>query len=128
MPFSGLEDRKVLFVDDDAELCESMTEALEAEGLEPICATRDQEAEEALRRHQGRFAVVVVDINLRTGTTGFDVARYARSINPRLPVLFISGLPSPGMSRFGVEGAAFLEKPFSPSELVSALGALLEQG
>ncbi|MDB5443590.1 MAG: hypothetical protein JWP73_1966, partial [Phenylobacterium sp.] len=65
----------VLLVEDEADIAELITEALQAAGLEVRGAVSDEAAYEALEREAGRFAVLVTDINLGVGTTGFDVAR-----------------------------------------------------
>jgi CheY-like chemotaxis protein len=60
--------------------------------------------------------VLVADINLGKGTTGFDVARRARQLNPDIKVIYITGQAAQ-VGKFGVEDAEMFPKPFSPVEL-----------
>jgi DNA-binding response OmpR family regulator len=68
----------------------------------------------------------VLDVNLGRGTTGFDVARYGRRLNPTIPVIFITGQPQESVDKFGVAGAVMLEKPFDLPSLLSTLREMIE--
>jgi CheY-like chemotaxis protein len=111
----------VLIVEDEPDVCELITEILEGAGFDAHCVSNDRAAYSALAAVQ-RYAAVLVDVNLGEGTTGFDVARFARQLNPRLPVIYVSGAASPGSFKaFGVPDSIFLQKPFTPHELVAAV-------
>ena len=72
------------------------------------------------------FACMIVDVNLGAGTTGYDVARFARRIDPQLPVLYVSGQTSDAsVQANGVVGALFLAKPFTPGELLEHIHVLV---
>jgi len=115
----------VLVVEDEPQICELVSDILSAEGLQPHCVQRDDEAYAALRSHR-QFACMVVDVNLGVGTTGYDVARFARTLDAGLPIIFVSGESSERSFRAnGVTGALFLPKPFSPAELLERLHMLI---
>jgi DNA-binding response OmpR family regulator len=85
----------------------------------------DRQAYEALRREDA-FDCMVVDVNLGEGTTGYDVARFARRIDPALPVLYVSGQTSPAsLKAHGVRGSLFVSKPFTPRELLERVHVLV---
>jgi DNA-binding response OmpR family regulator len=68
------------------------------------------------------IAALVVDINLGAGTTGFDVARFARQVVSQLPILYVTGEASQdSFLAFGVPESAFPQKPFTAQELLSKL-------
>lgn len=114
----------VLVVEDEPHICELIADILDAEGFASVCANRDEEAFEALRS-QPAFACLVVDVNLREGMTGYDVARYARTLDPELPVVFVSGeISAASVDANGVPGALFAPKPFTADELVTKVQAL----
>lgn len=116
---------RVLVVDDEATVCETMSEALEEAGLDVHCVQSDREAY-ALLGVGGRYVALLVDINLGLGTTGFDVARFARQMNLDVPIIYVSGQSSmASFEAFGVPGSSFLEKPFTPQELVRAVRAVI---
>ncbi len=106
-------------------ICELLSETLEGEGFEPCCVQTDKEAYDALRAHRG-FACMIVDVNLGSGTTGYDVARFARTIDPALPIIYVSGQTSESSFKVnGVTGALFIPKPFSPGELMERVSMLV---
>lgn len=113
----------VLVVDDDVDICGRITNILGEFGLEAICVHSDEEAYAHLDT-MGTIHALLVDLNLGRGTTGFDVARRARSLNNDLPVIYISGEPpSASFQTFGVADSAFLQKPFTGDELLQVLRA-----
>jgi DNA-binding response OmpR family regulator len=57
---------------------------------------------------------------------GYDVARFAREIDPQLPVIYLSGHTSQASFEInGVKGSLFLPKPFRPNELISLVHRLV---
>jgi DNA-binding response OmpR family regulator len=113
--------RRVLVVEDEAPLCEMLEEYLSGCGWNVVCAPDDATAYRALAR--GGFSMLVADINLGVGTTGFDVARYARRLYPELPVIYITGGDEHSVARHAVSDGMLVPKPFHPSELVERLEA-----
>src|SRR5688572_1768316 len=102
--------RPVLIVEDEPAICELMSDVLDAAGFQACCVDSDRAAY-ALLSEPRSFAAVIVDVNLGVGVTGFDVARFARKQDPKVPVLFVSGQASEkSFKAFGVAGAAFLPK------------------
>ena len=120
---------RVLLVDDEPAVCEALSGSLAARGLDPVCVRSDRDALSALRGPGPRFACLVVDVNLGPGVTGYDVARYARRIDEDLPVVYVSGQTTrQTFEENRVEGdTAFLEKPFSPGDLVAAIQTLISR-
>lgn len=115
----------VLIVEDEREICALLTDIMETEGFETKCVQSDREAYEALE-HNAAYACMVIDVNLGTGTTGYDVARFARQIDPALPVIFVSGQTSPeSFEKFGVPGSLFLPKPFTANEVMERVNMLI---
>jgi CheY-like chemotaxis protein len=115
----------VLVVEDEPDVCELLTDILEAEGLTPVCTQSAAEAFEVIRERKA-FACMILDVNLREGMTGYDVARFARTIDPALPVVFVSGQSSPhSVSANGVPGALFVAKPFTAAELMAKVHMLV---
>ena len=115
----------VLVVEDEQDICALLADMLEAEGLAPHCVTSDQEAFEALRREQP-YGCMIVDVNLGVGATGYDVARFARTIDPALPVIFVSGQTTEeSLKANGVPGALFVPKPFTAPELMDQIHRLM---
>ncbi|HEY9217935.1 MAG TPA: response regulator [Phenylobacterium sp.] len=115
----------VLIVEDEPEICALLTDTMEAEGFQTKCVPSDSEAYVAIQ-HNAAYACMIVDVNLGTGTTGYDVARFARQIDAALPVIYVSGQTSPeSFMKNGVPGSLFVEKPFSPAELMEQVHKLV---
>jgi DNA-binding response OmpR family regulator len=116
---------RVLVVEDEAAICELLSDMLEMEGFRAHCVQTDRGAYDALR-HDRSYACMILDVNLGSGTTGYDVARFARQIDPALPVIFVSGQTSTASFRAnGVPGSLFLAKPFTAPELLERVRMLV---
>ena len=113
--------RRVLVVEDDTAICELIRDILGVATFEVECAASDEAAYARLSGARNIDALIV-DVNLGPGTTGFDVARFARQTSPGLPVVYVSGDASQTSFRaFGVPGSLFLEKPFTAEQLQDAV-------
>ncbi|HEX3699352.1 MAG TPA: response regulator [Phenylobacterium sp.] len=118
----------VLLVEDEPEVAELIAEALDDAGLQVTTTLTDTAAYAALEAGGARgFDVLVADINLGVGTTGFDVARRARQLNDRLKVIYITGQAA-RLERFGVEEGMMFPKPFNARELADSVRELIETG
>jgi DNA-binding NtrC family response regulator len=110
-----------LVVEDDAGVCELISDILDEADIRTERALSDRDAYAAIPTLPA-FMALVVDVNLGEGVTGYDVARFARRVIPEIAVLYISGESSEAaVQSFGVEGSGFLQKPFTPDELLEAL-------
>jgi CheY-like chemotaxis protein len=117
---------RVLVVEDEPQVCDLISELLDDAGYEAHRVGSDRGAYAALSGARG-YAGLVVDINLGAGTTGYDVARFARQMRPNIAVLYVSGQASEGSFKtFGVPNSAYMPKPFAPDDLVAALQDLLD--
>jgi CheY-like chemotaxis protein len=113
--------RRILVVDDDSAVCEMICDMLETGTFAVECVSSDQAAYHRLRGPKNIDALVV-DVNLGRGTTGFDVARFARQQDPDLPVVYVTGDASEDSFRaFGVPGSRFVAKPFTADQLQDAV-------
>ncbi|WP_374471306.1 response regulator transcription factor [Phenylobacterium sp.] len=115
---------QVLLVEDDTEIRELIRDALAGRGFRARAVGTDEEAYGLLEAHARELALLVTDIDLGPGTTGFDVARRARQLNPGLKVIYITGHAA-RVDRFGVEGAEMFPKPFAPDALAARVAEIL---
>lgn len=105
------QNRRVLVVDDEPELVDALCESLQNEGFEAIGFTRPEEALRALR--PGEFALLMSDL-LMPSMSGIEVLREARTIDPDLVGLIMTGQASIEAAVEAMrEGAVdFVLKPF----------------
>ena len=107
----------VAVVDDDASALRGLGRVLSVFGYR---ANLFESAEQYLAAADASTAsCVVLDIDLRGGMSGLDLARTIRSSARATPIIFITGSADPAIRKqaLDVGCVAFLEKPF-PSELL----------
>lgn len=116
----------MLVVDDDAAIRRVARRSLERRGYTVVEAASGLEALEVAAEHDGPIDLMLLDV-MMPGMTGNQASHHLRDLRPGVPVLCISGHPEQDVVRFGMagNGAAFLQKPFSPDQLVAAVAALL---
>jgi len=109
---------RILFVEDNAYLRDSLAELMEAPGREvTACASAD----EAIALVRARpFDVLITDISLGD-VSGTDLARAVLARQPEHWVIFCSGYPLPAdLGMFG-PNVRSLAKPFEMEELDALL-------
>jgi DNA-binding NtrC family response regulator len=115
----------VLVVEDDHIVCQLIGDVLQAAELQPLCVRSDREAY-AFLPTLSKLRAMVVDVNLGEGTTGFDVARFARQLHPNLAVVYVTGESSAAsFTACKVPDSDFLLKPFDPDDLLAKLQSRL---
>jgi two-component system response regulator CpxR len=115
----------VLLVDDDVELCSSLTRWL---GLEGFKATAAHDCESGVREAlEGDYQLVVLDVML-PGGDGRKVLRRIR-LSSRVPVIMLTARGDEADRIAGLEAGAddYLPKPFSPRELIARMKAVLRR-
>lgn len=117
----------VLVVEDESDVLEIVQDALERRGFTVRTAETDERAYAILEKEAHSFQVLIADINLGVGTTGFDVARRARQLHPDLQVVYITGHAA-HLDRFGVPDAVMFPKPFYPDELAERVVDIVQNG
>jgi DNA-binding response OmpR family regulator len=115
----------VLIVEDEYDVLEVVQDALERKGLDVATAQTDRDAYAVLEEEARSFSLLIADINLGVGVTGFDVARKARQLNPKLKVVYITGHAA-HLDKFGVPDAIMFPKPFYAEELAERVANMLE--
>lgn len=116
---------KILIVDDEPAIADTLSYALRAEGFATECCTLGGEA--LARLQQGGVDFVVLDVGL-PDITGFDVCRALRR-ECDLPVLFLTARSDEVDRIVGLElgGDDYVTKPFSPREVASRVRAILRR-
>ena len=114
----------VLLVEDEESIRTMIEAALAEHGVAVRSAADNKTAYRLLDKEAASFKVLVADINLGGGETGFDVARRARKLNPKMAIIYITG-QALNVDRFGVEGAMLFPKPFNLDDLAEMVLAVL---
>ena len=117
----------VLVVEDQAAVRELTARVLTAEGFQVVAAEDGQAALERLRTDTTRPRLIVTDV-VMPRVNGRQLSEAVALVHPGVPVLFISGYARDDvlLRTLVPAGAPFLQKPFTPAQLVSVVLALLE--
>ena len=118
----------VLAVDDEEPVLALISDALTEGGFEVVEARSGEEATTELKCALMTYSALVTDINLKGEISGWEVAKQAREINPNVAVVYASGGTTDEWASRGVPNSIFLEKPFAPAQVVTAVSQLLNTG
>ena len=118
---------KVLVVDDERAVRDSLRRALELQGYEVDLANDGSEALARLETN-GQPDAVVLDI-LMPGIDGLEVCRRIRQEGNEVPVLMLTARDAVGDRVAGLDAGAddYLVKPFALDELLARIRALLRR-
>ena len=118
---------KILVVDDERAVRESLRRALELEGYEIELADDGIAALEALEAN-GEPDAMILDI-LMPGLDGLEVARRLRREGSRLPILMLTARVEVDDRVAGLDAGAddYVTKPFALDELLARVRALLRR-
>jgi DNA-binding response OmpR family regulator len=116
--------RKVLLVDDDAAVRESLTVALTDEGYSVLPAA---DAAQALQVAASTAVdLVLLDLQLpRTG--GWEVLRRLTDAHPYLAIIIITARPNQLFTAVSAGAGALLEKPLSLPDLLCTMRRLIDE-
>ena len=118
---------RILVVDDERAVRESLRRALELEGYEIELAADGEEAMARLER-EAPVDGAILDV-LMPGIDGLEVCRRLRANGNRVPVLMLTARAEVDSRVAGLDAGAddYLPKPFALAELLARLRALLRR-
>ena len=117
---SGNQEVEILLVDDHDALRHLLAQALRRAGYRVAEAACGEEALDLLPARAERLRLLITDI-VMPGIDGCELARQVRHSYPHIRDLFISGYTD-GLLE---PGAAFLQKPFTPHQLLDLVNKIL---
>jgi DNA-binding response OmpR family regulator len=125
-PFSTFIYMKLLIIEDEHALQESIQTYLEQQGF--ICEAASDFPSGLQKVQQYDYDCVVVDINLRNGT-GLDIIRELKSIESKSGIIIISARNALEDKLTGLELGSddYLTKPFHLSELSARIQAIIRR-
>jgi two-component system cell cycle sensor histidine kinase/response regulator CckA len=113
--------KAILLVEDNQDSLLLFRRILQQQGYEVLFARGGEDALKVCRLHTGPLDLVVADV-VMPGMSGPQLSERLRSLRPKTPVLFISGI----MNASAVQGGSgFLSKPFTPEQLVEKVQQLI---
>jgi DNA-binding response OmpR family regulator len=119
--------KKILVVDDEPAIVDAVAYNLRQQGYAPLAAC---DADEALRLfREERPDLMVLDVMLPPGVSGFEVCRVVRQTSREIPILMLTARIGESDRVQGLEIGAddYLIKPFGMRELMARVKALLRR-
>ncbi|HEV2290311.1 MAG TPA: PAS domain S-box protein [Gemmatimonadales bacterium] len=118
----------ILAVEDEPGIRRLVARTLSEHGYKVITASDALEAVTKLAEMQGELDLLATDV-VMPGMGGRELADHVRSTHPGTKVLFLSGYTEDAIIRHGIHTPtqAFLEKPFTPAELLRKVRGVLDQ-
>ena len=114
---SVLRNTRVLLVEDNALIAETLQEMLIQEGAETAWVDSADAAQDELKKGVP-FDIMLSDINIRGALNGFDLARWVKNIYPKIQIGMMSGYGPALAEDFDVP---ILAKPFTRQQLLAYL-------
>ena len=117
---------KILIVDDDDSLRESMVSILESEGYILDVAKSGQEAETKIKNNV--YNLVLLDIRL-PDINGIELLAKINNYSPKVKKIMLTGFPDTNSAIKSVneKADAYLVKPFDPEKLLEIIAENLDQ-
>ena len=123
---------KILVVDDDPDVVEQLTAALEADGFEVFSATGQDDAENLIL--SVKPALAVFDLMMEKMDSGFVLCHYLKKLHPETPVIVLSGAtaatgisfaPQSEEARSWIKVDKLLDKPVRIEQIRSEVRKML---
>ena len=117
----------ILVVEDELLIRDIIEATLRRAGYRILTAANGVEGSVMFARDFQIIDILVTDISM-PGMRGTELAQFVRKIRPDIPVIFASGsiqAEEPHPSEY-IEGAIFLNKPFTSIDLVSCVQSALK--
>jgi len=118
--------KKILLIEDDANLAFMVTDGLEGSGFEVLHLTKGEVVIETLKKFQPD--ITLLDVNLKGAMNGFEVSKAIRQIS-QVPIIFTTSRTQIKDMQEGykVGNVDYLKKPFGVRELILRINELLSR-
>lgn len=122
---SSINKIKILVVEDNKSIIESLEYLLQKEGFEVLIVNTKNQAISYIKNND--FDLFLLDVELPDGT-GFDICKYLRN-NMEKPIIFISARAEESNIVYGLDMGAddYITKPFRNNELISRIKSVLRR-
>jgi DNA-binding response OmpR family regulator len=112
----------VLYVDDDDQVREALTEIIELSGYKVLVA---HDGYEAIRVLMDNHVDLLLTDAVMPGLSGFELAQQAKLLRPHLHILYLTGHDEQAAGREGQLGK-ILRKPLRAAQIVAEIRLALE--
>jgi CheY-like chemotaxis protein len=118
----------ILLVEDEEAVRGLILRSLQRHGYHVLAAQDGQEALRVATAHQGALDLILTDVVMPL-LSGPELAQQVHAAYPQAKLLFMSGYTDDAVVRHGLNEAemAFIQKPFSPENLVQKVRQVLDE-
>jgi len=118
--------KKILLLEDDVNLSETLEEFLSEEGFEVECVYDGSSAEDCIYEHQ--HDLFLLDVNVPS-PNGFELLKASRDAGKTTPAIFITSLNSTEDLSKGFDSGCddYIRKPFELKELLLRINNILKR-
>ena len=120
-----MEQKRILVVDDEQDLCEILQYNLQTAGYEAEAA---YSGEMAMEKEPSRYDLLILDV-MMPGMSGFELAKRVKSeeATSHMPIIFLTAKDTEDdtLQGFGLGADDYVTKPFSVREVVARVKAVL---
>ncbi len=118
--------KRVLVVDDEVGIRESVKRILEKQGFDVVTASNGEDAFKLIREEA--IDLVITDIRM-AGMDGVDLLKVCKSVSPTTEVIMITGYASVDTAVESMKLGAYdyITKPFKKAELLKAVNKAIEK-
>ena len=121
---------RILIIEDDPDIAESLRYNLRREGFRVDVAESGEQGYRLATDPQSKFSLIVLDLML-PGMSGMDVCRRLRiqPVTDKTPIIILTAKASESDKIYGLELGAddYMTKPFSVKELLARIRAVLRR-
>ncbi|MBN2333209.1 MAG: response regulator [Deltaproteobacteria bacterium] len=120
-------EKKILVVDDEADIREILADALDSLGYRTDTATDGEQAIKVIDKEHDTIAAVICDLKMPK-ISGEQVVQYLASTYPIIPIIILTGFAQLDMALDHIRMGAFdyMTKPFKVKELAVTLKRALD--
>src|SRR4051794_39708042 len=118
----------ILLVEDETSVRNLVTRFLTLNGFKVLAAESGHAALPVWAEHHKEIDLLLTDVVMPGGMSGRDLAEKLQTEQPTLKVLFTSGYNVELLNAEGTlqEGIHFVQKPYRPEQLLTAIRSVLE--
>jgi len=120
LPHGNSDAETILLVEDEVAVRNLLRIILETAGYSVVVAEDAEDALQCFDRHRDDIRLLITDV-VMPSMNGRELADRLRTEKPDLPILYMSGYTSDAIGDLDLETfpAGYLQKPFSPPELIA---------
>lgn len=114
--------KKILIIDDDPDICDSIKAILTANGFEAVTALSGKEGIDAAQSEKPDL--ILCDMMMERIDAGTKVAQEIKKSNPSLPIYLLSSIGQATSMNIEVDKLGFngvFQKPVNPDHLLSSI-------